>query len=115
MTEKDGYLTRANLTELMNNFDYTNLQNQKIVLDALFGHKHKIELRDLLTALNLDHDATRINLSEMDIEESMYLEDDEKSEFIKIQENKNKKKTIMEESRILDSMNGIVHSGIYSI
>ena len=52
----------------MNNFDYKDPERQKIVLKSLFGDKHKIEFLDLLQALNLDHDATKINLSEMDIE-----------------------------------------------
>ena len=49
------------------------------MLNSLFGGKHKIEFFDLLQALNLDHDATKINLSEMDIEESIVLDDLEKS------------------------------------
>lgn len=115
-TEKDGYLTRQNVKELMNNFDYKDPVRQDLALNALFGHKHKIEFMDLLAALNLDHDATRINLSEMDLEESMILEDKNKSDFMKKHESHMKRgSALMEESQVMESLNEVVQSGVYSI
>lgn len=99
----------------MNSFEYTDPEKQKIVLDSLFGSKHKIEFVDLLKALDLHHEPTRINLSEMELDESLVLTDQNKSKFIKELENSSKKHVVMESSRILDSLNEVENSGVYSI
>ena len=48
----------------MNNFEYNNPGNRKKFLDIIFRDKKFVNINELLEKLDLDNNATRINLSD---------------------------------------------------
>ena len=43
-TDRNGYLKRGNVEELLNNFEYTHEKKRKVFLDALFKDKKVVNI-----------------------------------------------------------------------
>lgn len=84
MTDHDGYLSKDNIRELMDNMQFKDQNKINKILQILLGENEKIELKYFLQKLDLNNSGTRIHLSDFSIQESIILEN-RKSEYIKNQ------------------------------
>lgn len=123
MYEKDGFMNKSNIVELLANLDIVQENRVNTILNFLFENKDKIELKDFLQKLSLSEDGTRIKLEDYSLDESIILEMG-KSQYIR----ESMRKSQLNQSRIsigsnisskilgeLEVMEGGQNSGRYGI
>ena len=64
-TEREGYLNKENMAELLKSFDYQNPQKITALIKYLFKDKSKMSIENLIDKLNLRDSAKRMSLSKL--------------------------------------------------